>query len=222
MHFSIITITKKNPIGFQKTKQSIESQNCSDFEWVVVDGDKEPDNGIYDAMNKGLDRAKGDYIIFMNAGDVFYDAGTLSRIAQQEADFIYGDAAEDGNFIKRARSHTQITKGMITHHQAMVYKRSVIADRRYDESYKIAADYKFTVQHIMESKTFAYIDQPLCIFESGGVSQTHAARGRGEEKVIRSELGLRSPLTPYRQWAAGWLKARAPALYLKLRAIANQ
>ncbi|PCI00034.1 MAG: hypothetical protein COB76_04400 [Alphaproteobacteria bacterium] len=217
--FSIITITKNNPDGFKKTKQSVESQNYNDFEWVVVDGDIEPDNGLYDAMNKGIDRAVGDYLIFMNAGDVFAAKDTLKTISRYcPADFMYGDAME-GGFIKCARHHSKIARGLITHHQAMVYARNIIGDRRYDERYPIAADYKFTAEHLVKSKVCTYINKPLCIFETGGVSGRNASQGRAEQVDIRRELGMWAPLTPCRQWTGQILKTHAPRLYLKLRVI---
>lgn len=221
--FSIITITKNNSFGFQKTKQSIESQTFKNFEWVVIDGDVEPDNGIYDAMNKGIDRACGNYLIFMNAGDCFANEDTLSIIAEYcPADFIYGDALEESGIIKRARHHSKMERGLITHHQAMVYKHDVIQNRRYDETYKIAADYKFTAHHIIASKTCTYIPQPLCIFADGGASKIHVKQGRKEQIAIRRELKISAPFTPLRQLAAQTIKNYAPQLYLKLRVIFHQ
>ncbi len=212
MKFSIITITKNNPVGFAKTKISVDAQTYADFEWVVINGDVEPDNGIYDAMNKGIERSSGEYLIFMNAGDTFATRKTLSEIAICDADFIYGDAIEAGR-VKRAKRHSKINGGMITHHQSMVYRRDIIGDLRYDERYKVAADYKFTLEFLRSAKTHAYINKPLCIFDIGGVSQLHAKLGRTEEIVIRKQMGVISPITPYRQWLGQVVKHRTPWLY---------
>jgi len=212
MYFSIVTITKNNPNGFNKTRQSVESQSFSDFEWVVVDGDIEPDNGIYDAMNKGVNRAKGDYIIFMNAGDIFADNNTLDAISKHNADFIYGDAIEL-NFVKRAKPISKIKGGMITHHQAMVYKRSIINTLRFDENYSLAADYKFTLEFIKLSHSIYYIKLPLCIFELGGISQNNAKQSRLQEIAIRQELKIFAPLASYRQWFAQIIKHYCPWVF---------
>ena len=105
-HFSIITVSFNNGDGLQETGDSIQQQTFQEYEWIVIDGGSndhsvdylketsalwlsEPDAGIYDAMNKGIDQAKGKYIIFMNAGDLLHDKNTLSIIAQSNADFIY-------------------------------------------------------------------------------------------------------------------------------------
>jgi len=201
MKYTIITITKNNPVGLKKTKQSIESQKFSDFEWVVIDGEKEPDNGIYDAMNKGIDRAKGEYVIFMNAGDQFVNAQVLEDIADYDADFIYGDSLG-----KRSKHHNRIPYGMITHHQAMVYRRAVMGDLRYDEHHPIAADYKFTLDYIQKCRSFLRLDMPICIFESGGFSEQNTKQGRMEQIAIRKELGIRAPFTLYRQWVGQVVK----------------
>ncbi len=221
MRFSIITITKNNPTGFEKTKQSVSAQIYQDYEWVIIDGDKEPDNGIYDAMNKGIERATGDYIIFMNAGDAFANGNVLMNLSQYHADFIYGDAIE-GGYIKPSKYHSKISGGMITHHQAMVYRRDVVGDLRFDEGYKIAADYKFTFQFLKRCKTVLQYNQVICDFEMGGVSQIMAKKGRMEQAQIRAEMGVKKPLTNFRQWFAQSVRDKFPMLYLKIRMIANK
>ncbi len=192
--FSIITITKDDPDGFDKTKQSLETQTCRDFEWIVIDGNNEADSGIYNAMNKGLDRSQGGYILFLNGGDILADPETLTLITRHidvfPSDFIYGDAMEhDGMHfhIKRARKHTTLWRGMFTHHQAMIYKRDCINGLRFDETYKIAGDFDFTARFLKKAKNFSYIPAPLCLFGRGGISQTQARLGRSEE--MRSRLG---------------------------------
>lgn len=229
--FTIITVVRNNLDGLKRTAQSVQGQSFRDFEWHVVDGAStdgsqnflaaitvsEPDGGIYDAMNKGIGRAQGDYLIFMNAGDSFADFFTLERIAATAAkmrpDLLYGDAIEDGR-IKPARSHTRIASGLITHHQAIVYKRK---PRLYDMQYRIAADYKYTAQAIFEAETCVHMPFPVCIFEQGGISQREAAQGRWEQADIRDELGLRAPFAPMLQWLALGLKRAVPSLYWALR-----
>lgn len=207
--FSVITITYNNRDGLRKTAKSVQSQTCSDIEWDIIDGHStdgtqddfinyssanilsEFDQGIYDAMNKGIERATGDYIIFMNAGDVFANENILndlSKYCDNAPDFIYGDAIED-NHLKRARHHSKINCGMFTHHQAMLYNRLALADMRYDLHYKIAADYDLTLRFLKRAKNVIYAPIPVCIFETGGVSQTNADIGRNEQFISRKKNG---------------------------------
>ena len=199
--FSVITITFNNRDGLRKTAASVQSQIYKDIEWIIIDGHSndgtqndftnfssakiisEPDQGIYDAMNKGINLATGDYLIFMNAGDVFADENVLIEISKQcisQHDFIYGDSHEDHHF-KPTRDHSKINWGMPTHHQAMLYSRRALADMRYDLSYKIAADYDLTLRFLKIARNILYVPIPICIFEVGGVSQTNVKRGRDEQ-----------------------------------------
>ena len=154
--FTIVTVTYNNISGPRPTGVSLNAQRCRDFEWIIVDGGSrdgtaaflkdypdaisEPDNGLYDAMNKGTARARGEYLLFLNAHDTLADSETLEKIQAQAyaADFIYGDSLEDGHY-KRARTHASKNWGMFTHHQAMLYRREVIGNLRYKINYKIGA-----------------------------------------------------------------------------------
>lgn len=215
MRFSLVTVTRNNLAGLQETQRSVQAQFFSDFEWIVVDGAStdgtvefltsptpgksgesdgkrtiwisEPDCGIYDAMNKGLRLASGEYLLFLNAGDTLVSAETLQALSRLDSDFIYSDSRE-GEHYKRARSHTRAVTGMFTHHQAMVYRRTLVGDLRFDTACKIAADYKFTLAFLSRAKTVLYHPAPLCCFEPGGVSQTQVRAGRREQFRIRREL----------------------------------
>ena len=156
----------------------------------------------------------------MNAGDQFANINVLQKLSEYDADFIYGDAVED-DFIKPSKHHTQIGDGMITHHQAMIYRWSVINSLRYDEAYPIAADYKFTVEYIRYCRSFLKMDMAICDYETGGVSQTNAKQGRVEQMKIRNELNIKKPLTFYRQWLTQTVRRLCPNLYLKIRMIAK-
>jgi len=212
---SIITITRNNLVGLQKTAHSITAQTCNDYEWIVIDGNSdddtaqfletakadisisEPDQGIYDAMNKGLSLATGQYTLFLNAGDALENQHSLQeikeRIGHKDYDFIYGDSAEeiDGKItFKRSRPYTKITQGMFAHHQAMIYNTAIIQKIKYDTQYKIAADYDLTWKAIKKSTAFLYLPFPICIFEAGGVSQQQVVKGRTEQFIIRKNNGI--------------------------------
>lgn len=215
MLFSVITVTKNNPQGFERTRDSLKAQTCNDYEWIVIDGAQEWDDGIYDAMNKALNKAKGQYVIFMNAGDTFANDNTLSIIAAApDADFIYGDALESRH-LKTARHDMRL--GMMTHHQAMIYRRSIIGDLRYDLKYRVAADYKFTLEFLARASTRHYMPIPLCDFAPGGLSQTKTRLGRQQQAMIRKELGIKAPFICTRQAAAQFLKDWAPGAYWIMR-----
>jgi putative colanic acid biosynthesis glycosyltransferase len=244
--FCIITITRNNLAGLCRTRASLMTQDCSDYEWIIIDGAStdgtseflktysaiivsEPDLGIYDAMNKGLDRAKGTYVLFMNAGDNFASSATLSRIRSEmngkQPDFIYGDALEmleDGGLAyKKARSYTRARQGMITHHQAMLYKQDLIGDLRFNLQYKISADFDFTLKFLNKAQTLMPYNFPLCVFENGGLSQTNILRGRCEQFRARAA----NDITVWENvviflaqsvlWSVRWI---APALYWRMKA----
>jgi putative colanic acid biosynthesis glycosyltransferase len=154
--------------------------------------------------------------------------------------FAYGDAIESGH-IKRARH--DLRYGMITHHQAMVFRRSAL---RYDTRYEIAADYKFVMETVLGflnhedtkarrkklilniKKTsclrdfvvqkITYLPFPICVFETGGVSQRRTAQGRAEQAAIRQELGIHVPFVGVVQACASFVKKTAPKFYWFLRA----
>jgi putative colanic acid biosynthesis glycosyltransferase len=211
---SIITVTLNNLEGFKKTHGSISLQTTQNFEWIVIDGGStdgtpeylkttnaqwisQPDNGIYDAMNKGIEKASGAYFLFLNAGDALAAPGTLATIldaTKDNPDFIYGDSLEDGH-LKKAHPHTKIENGLFTHHQAMLYARAKIGTYRYDANYKIAADYDFTARFLQSNTNALSLPIPLCIFEPGGISQKNAFLGRAEQFLIRRKLQMVGPLT---------------------------
>ena len=246
--FTIITISYNNLPGLKTTGTSVQGQSCTNHEWVIIDGGSddgsadflkstparivsEADNGIYDAMNKGISMANGQYVIFMNAGDSFAAPDILEKIQSDLSkqstmpDFIYGDALEQTGFAqpayKKARAHIKIQRGMFTHHQAMLYKRSLLTDMRYDESYKIAADYDLTLRFLKSSTHILYCPFALCVFERGGISQQQATLGRKEQFTSRRQnkaVWYPANLAIYAlQAAASALKRFFPRLYWALK-----
>ena len=245
MYFSIITITRNTRDGLARTAASIAVQNFRDFEWIIIDGNSidgtkedfcryeamiisEPDDGIYDAMNKGLAAAKGRYVLFLNAGDILYANHILAEIHQNarlsNPDFIYGDAWEisaDERFYKPANSHHNIMLGMFTHHQAMLYRREKIGDLRYALDYKIAADYDFTLEFLLSTEGCLHLPFAICDFEAGGISQQKALLGRKEQFLIRyrrKACSLWLNILVFLKQSLIWqLRNASPELYWKLR-----
>ena len=139
---SIITVVYNNKLGLNKTLKSVYCQTYDDFEYIVIDGGStdgsvelansfvdsidyyvsEKDNGIYDAMNKGLSVARGEWVSFMNSGDVFADCDVLSKVFSDnlDADFVYSDVF----FLRGGLFVCSKLKRRIVH-QSLLYKRSM-------------------------------------------------------------------------------------------------
>ena len=221
----------------------------SDFEWVIVDGGStdgtaqlamgldeayasavsQPDKGIFDAMNKGLERAAGTFVVFLNAGDSFANAGVLKRVSKDlssnSVDFLYGDSLEafagDRLSYKVAKGHGRLNYGMFACHQAMYYRRSMIGDQRYDSRFRIAGDYCFTAQFLLKNPRVLRLHEPLCVFDLTGASVVNKRRGRVENWVIQRDiLGLSLPrrITIRGAYlASALLSGRFPRFYKMLR-----
>jgi putative colanic acid biosynthesis glycosyltransferase len=216
---SIVTIVRNDKPGLVRTRTSIVSQSFRDFEWLIVDGAStdgtaqyaqsldesyvsarsESDNGIFDAMNKGLERATGDFVLFLNAGDTLVNAAILDQVGaclrRGNVDFLYGDSLEafggDRLVYKAARGHERVTYGMFACHQTMFYRRSLIGAQRYDCRFRVSGDYAFTAQFLTKKPRIERVDQALCIFDLTGTSWSNQRRGRKENwKVQRDVLKL--------------------------------
>ncbi|PRP66999.1 glycosyltransferase family 2 protein [Nonlabens agnitus] len=200
MKISVITINYNNLDGLRKTIQSVFSQDFTDFEFIVIDGNStdgsrdyliehqshidywvsEPDEGIYHAMNKGIHVSKGDYLFFLNSGDWFYSAEVLTTISLNSKcgkDLYYGDVVL--KFTDRKMLHTypqflrlsHFVKGTICH-QAVIIKKELF-DRLgyYNTDYKIIADWDFLVRALfINGATYLKLDVIFTNYDMSGVS----------------------------------------------------
>ncbi len=196
---SIVTVVLNNAAGFHKTADSVAGLDYPSIEFIVIDGGSsdgtlrvieeyashikirvsEPDRGIYDAMNKGIRFATGEWIIFMNAGDVFADPGVISRIFDGnlgKEDLIYGDSIADYNrfcVLQKASPEDSLWKGMPFCHQAMLARTSILKSHGFSLAYPIAADFDLVYRMHSEHRSFHYFPQPVCIINVTGLSNQH-------------------------------------------------
>lgn len=176
---SIITITFNAAAELLPTMRSVAEQSFADFEHIIIDGASsddtlevahkngtaglrilsEPDNGLYDAMNKGLHMARGKYVLFLNAGDSFHAPDVLklyARATLHDPDIIYADTVivdADRNVIgprhlsaPNTLTRASFLKGMLICHQAFMVRREIAPE--YDTTYRFSADYDWTVRCI--------------------------------------------------------------------------
>ncbi len=215
--FSVVTACYNNIDELKKTLKSLEQQTYKNFESIVVDGGSkdgtaeflktakvvtkyvsEPDKGVYNAMNKSIDMASGDYVIFMNSGDTFFSPDVLAEVADvteqyPESEFVYGDALlilADGRKVLREYDNP-LCKGKNICHQSIFYKKSLFEKYgRYDEGYKVVADYDLNLRLLLQHKVIPYhIRLPICVFEYGGLSNSEKYKDirRADAERLRAE-----------------------------------
>lgn len=235
MKFSIVTVTLNERSGLGETLDSVIRQSCGDLEVLVVDGGStdgtveqlrgvrdsrvnwtsESDRGLYDAMNKGLERARGDYVVFLNAGDSFADEHVLQRVTdavstEPRPDLVYGDSLDvtqsGGELYKRARAWTKLWRGMFAQHQAMFFARRRIGNLRYHLNFRLSADYDFIAAFLGTSggspAQVVRLDIPLCRFRLGGRSERGRLSALAEDYRVRRERMRLSPLACGALWVA--------------------
>lgn len=216
MKFSIITINYNNREGLRSTIDSVVRQTSDDYEFIVIDGGStdgsvevvndykdrinywvsEPDKGIYHAMNKGVAQAHGDYCIFMNSGDSFYDPTVLERVkaANPSEDIVVGKVViDDQNHLISPPPKGEFTmyhlySGSIPH-QGSFIRTELLRKYPYDEELKISSDWKFFVQAlIFDNSTIRYIDDFVARYDTTGVGLSHPELMKSEKVRYLEEV----------------------------------
>lgn len=200
---SIITVNLNNLEGLKRTYESVVCQTFTDYEWIVIDGgstdgsrefieqhqDKfaywcsEPDKGIYNAMNKGIVRAKGEYLNFMNSGDCFAYEETLAGVfgIPRTADILYGyvmGGSVNGSCYEATMMKSKIYwynffSYTLPHQGTFINKSAFQVVGLYDEDCKIVADWKWFVSAILyNNASYEFVPLIIAISQEGGISQT--------------------------------------------------
>lgn len=217
---SIITINLNNQEGLKKTIQSVVSQSHKDFEYLVIDGGStdgsvdvikqyenhigywvsEKDKGIYNAMNKGILKAQGEYLLFLNSGDYLYNSDVLKNVFDfnYNHDIIYGDLffllVDTQSYNVIIRQEDFINKSYfltcsLPHPCSFIKKELFLLIGLYDESFKIAADYDFFINAIVNHKvSFKRVPTVISVFNNQGIScnkQFEKLRKQENKKAIK-------------------------------------
>jgi glycosyltransferase involved in cell wall biosynthesis len=234
MQLSIITITYNAEQYLERTIQSIMNQSVQDFEYIIIDGKSkdgtvqiaenyknrvnklisEPDKGLYDAMNKGLKNASGDFVWFMNAGDEINDKEVVARIAQsvtEQTDVLYGDTYfidNDGN-IQGLRSEItphslpkdlkwqDMKLGMLVCHQAFIARKSIAP--LYMEN-NLSADVDWEIECLKRANKIQYLDFVVAKYLTGGVSNQQLKRSLLDRyEVLKKHFGFMGAISAHVQ-----------------------
>ena len=222
---SIITITYNAERWLERTMKSVLGQTCTEYEYIIVDGGSkdgtvdiikrlepqfegrlswksEPDKGLYDAMNKGIARAKGDFVWFVNAGDEIYGSETLAHVvvaATEDTDIVYGKACIVNAEGVKVSEHHKVTppdlqrkhlmNGLVVSHQAILVRRTMAT--QYDTRYRICADYDWVVKAVTGSRKNVYLDEYICKFLTEGVSKKQRKRAWKERfHIMCAHFGI--------------------------------
>ena len=191
--YTIIVVTRNNAQGLERTLQSIRSLQYSQKETIVIDGAStdhtkdivskyediittfvsEKDSGIYNAMNKGIKYVTGDYVVFMNAGDIFANENVLSMVNAYDGDIILGSETYGGTqrIVKKEMTLYDLLSVGINH-QAVYYRKEVLQKYGFDESYKLTADLKSVIEPLVKDHIrLAFVTDILAVCEGGGTSE---------------------------------------------------
>lgn len=245
---SIITVNLNNIGGLQKTFESVFNQLFSDYEYIVIDGGStdgsvdiiaqnaikisywisERDNGIYHAMNKGIQVSKGEYILFLNSGDSFVDNNVLKNIFKEEnvEDILWGVnlLSRNGHVVDKSPSPEKLTLKFFYKqtlpHQSTFIKRSLFKKYGiYEESLKIHADFDFWIRTIvLNNCTTKRLNVLVTIYNLEGISsnQTNFELAKNEYSVILTKNIPARILIDYETWSIEyqqmqhlyWLKSK--------------
>jgi glycosyltransferase involved in cell wall biosynthesis len=209
---SVITINLNNLEGLCNTVSSVLSQDFHSFEYIVIDGEStdgsvaylaslsdkiqhliiEKDNGIYDAMNKGIQSANGEYLLFLNSGDFFYSDNSLKSLAdaREDAEIVYG------NMMVENKGHLRIQHypaklntfyflfDTLPHPSSIIRKDLFSRFGMYNTNFTIVSDWAFFIDAIIGGRVvYKYVDRTISVFNLNGISSQ-----AGSYRVVRNEM----------------------------------
>lgn len=241
--FSIITVCYNAAETIARTIASVDCQTYTDYEHIIVDGASkdstleliahssnehrkvisEPDNGLYDAMNKGIGHAEGRYLIFLNAGDKFHSPDTLATIAHAIEDnnypgIVYGQTVivdNDGNYLAPRHlsapeklTHRSFADGMLVCHQAFVAIKRIVGF--YNTDYRYSADYEWCIPCLQHSRSnVGLTDTVLIDYLSEGITTRNKLPSLIERfRIMTYYYGFFTATAKHMGFVGRWWKRR--------------
>lgn len=238
MLFSIITINRNNAVGLEKTLRSVAAQSFREFEYIVIDGAStdgsvevikryeiqfahlkwvsEPDSGIYNAMNKGIRMASGEYVQILNSADCLASDEVTERMMKALTEtgcpsILYGNMIKcfpDGRrmvdkcFAGQEISMLGMFTGTLNHDPAYIRRELFEKYGFYDESLKIVSDWKWYLQSIiLGGEKPRYVDMDVTLFDMTGISETNKDLDKTERKQVLEQLFPKAILADYERFA---------------------
>lgn len=218
MKISVITVCYNAVDRIERTVRSVITQTYCDFEYIIIDGgsqdgtvdiistyeekisfwSSESDSGIYNAMNKGTRVAKGDFCLFLNAGDMLFGPDVLERVAgflTPEYSIVMGNQvflSPSGKIVAYGKAWSEVTRERLysdsLYHQASFIRRRDLLEYPYDETLKMVSDWKAAYKLlILEGGKYRGIDVNVDYFVEDGVTFTRQTEGRDEKRVLLDE-----------------------------------
>ncbi len=219
MTLSIITVNLNNRDGLQRTIDSVISQTFTDYEWIVIDGGStdgsrelieqyqdyiaywcsEPDKGIYNAMNKGIAHAKGEWLQFLNSGDWFVGNNVLRDVFRTplNGDIVYGDYYQTNGQDIVPIQYEQDLSFLTLYYKAIPHtssfiKRDIISSRLYNEGLEIVSDWEFFLECALKGLQFTHINIFVTYYDSSGISSSNRHKVLKEREDVIERLVPRS------------------------------
>lgn len=223
MKYTIITVTYNAEDTIEKTIESVIKQDYYDYEYLIIDGESqdqtlnrienlrkkynaqiqvysEKDEGIYNAMNKGIEKAKGDFIIFLNSGDLLYDKTTLTCMTKKIKNRGTGIYCGNTCMMKNGKplgvyrfkeNNHSILNGLLHYkmpcHQSIVAPTSILKKYKFNEIYKLRADYDWLMKCYRKGIKFFLLDDIISAYDIEGAStnlQAQFTMKTESEKIV--------------------------------------
>lgn len=249
---SIITVNYNNLEGLKKTIKSVRNQTFKAFEFLVIDGNSddgsadyikenevyfdywisEPDKGVYQAMNKGIEKATGEYLLFLNSGDHFYNDKVLEKNKEyiNDSDIIYFDLeVVEGKktFVKKypdVLSFSYFVEDTLPHPATFIKKTAFLKTNLYKEDFKIVSDWKFFIDAICKyNLSYKRVAKTLSTFYIGGMSsnpENRSVKFNEKSEVLNGAYSLFNQgvddIISYRKTINNLRASRIIKLFIKL------
>jgi len=221
---SVITVVYNDEKHIENTILSVLKQTHDHVEYIIVDGGSsdetiniikkygkkidywvsEPDDGIYSAMNKGVAVAKGDWIIFINSGDIFYNDSALSCVVNQisdTSDVVYGQClvayASGVQFKKLPRDIEDMWKGTVSSHQSILIRSNLMKKYYFDCTFSLAADHELLSKLFHSGCRFQYLQEIIAVVSASGVSDTKRFDVYNEFSRVSKQYFAQKPFRCY-------------------------
>lgn len=214
MKLSVITVNYNDRDGLLSTIQSVVGQSLKDYEYIIIDGGStdgsvevirqneecltywisEPDSGIYNAMNKAIKVASGEYCIFMNSGDCFYTSDVIENALPclDGTDIVYGNTHYTDGKIRYSKDEPDLFSFFYVScwcHQSTFIKTDLLKKYLYDDSLRIVADWKFLLQTVIKGNcTYKAVDLNISLYDITGISSTNKDLYEKERTIVLKEM----------------------------------